>query len=133
MPRILRALFLLVDLGLIAYWAISALHLVPAAWAFKDYADPILSAWNWSFLPLDLAVSATGLSSVMLARGADRRWRPLAIASLSLTIASGLQGISFWALRRDFDWVWWTPNLFLMLYPLPFLRALTLRERQPED
>ena len=133
MPRILRALFLLVDVGFIAYWAISALHLLPAAWAFKDYADPTLSAWNWSFLPLDLAVSSTGLPSVMLARRADRRWRPLAIASLSLTMASGLQALSFWALRGDFDWFWWIPNLFLLLYPLPFLRALTLEAREAKD
>lgn len=124
MPRALRALFLLVDLGFVAYWAVSALHLVPAAWAFKDYADPILGAWNWSFLPLDLAVSSTGLASVALARAGDARWKMLAVASLAFTTASGLQAIAFWALRRDFDWLWWAPNVFLVVYPLPFLMKL---------
>ncbi len=33
--------------------------------------NPILSAWDWSFLPLDLIVSATGLSSTWLARLGD--------------------------------------------------------------
>jgi hypothetical protein len=109
---------------------ISALHLVPASWAFKDYAHPILNAWNWSFLPLDLAVSATGLGSVALSRAGDARWRMLATVSLALTSASGLQAVAFWALRGDFDWAWWAPNVFLLVYPMPYLVRLTGEPRR---
>lgn len=44
--------------------------------------------------------------------------------SLVLTSCSGLQAVSFWYVRRDFDWTWWAPNLFLLLYPLFFLPGL---------
>ena len=49
--KTLKPFFLVVDIGFIAYWCITALHLTPVELAFKDYANPILSAWNWSFLP----------------------------------------------------------------------------------
>jgi hypothetical protein len=39
------------DLGFIAYWLITALKLLPAEGLFNDYINPILVAWNWSFLP----------------------------------------------------------------------------------
>jgi hypothetical protein len=32
--------------------------------------------------------------------------------------------ISYWTLTGDFDPSWWIPNLFLMLWPLPFLIRL---------
>ena len=121
MPRSLRVLFLLVDLGFVLYWLVTALHVIPSTWAFKDYDDPILSSWNWSFLPLDLLVSSTGLASVAFARRRDPRWRGLALLSLAFTSASGLQAIAFWALRRDFDLAWWAPNLFLLLYPVAYV------------
>ena len=123
MPRWLRACFLLVDLGFILYWAITAAGVLPEAWLFKDYQDPLLQAWNWSFLPLDLFVSATGLTAVLLARwGGD--WRPWALLSLAMTSASGMQAIAFWVLRQDFDPAWWLPNLFLLLYPIAALPAV---------
>ena len=58
LPRFLRPLFLVVDLGFIAYWAITLAGVIPEGYLFKDYDNPILAAWNWSFLPLDLAISA---------------------------------------------------------------------------
>jgi hypothetical protein len=132
MPRSLRALFLLVDVGFLLYWLVTALHVIPATWAFKDYDDPVLSTWNWSFLPLDLAVSSTGLASVALARRDDGRWRSLALLSLAFTSASGLQAIAFWALRGDFDLAWWLPNLFLLAYPVPYAARLVRSSALPE-
>ena len=85
----LRPLFVTVDLGFIAYWAITLAGVIPDEYLFKDYDNPILSAWNWSFLPLDLAISATRLMAV-----------------------------SFWTLRAEFDPACWLPNLFLLLYPI---------------
>ncbi|MGI6187453.1 MAG: DUF5360 family protein, partial [Brevibacillus sp.] len=45
----------------------------------------------------------------------------LALISLVLTSCSGLQAISFWLFKGDFDPVWWIPNLYLLIYPLFFL------------
>ncbi|HRI88083.1 MAG TPA: DUF5360 family protein, partial [Candidatus Hydrogenedentes bacterium] len=120
----LRPLMLVTDIGFIVYWVITAAHVIPPQYLFKDYDNPILSAWNWSFLPLDLLVSATGLGGILLFRKGDSRWRVLTIVSLTLTSCSGLQAIAFWAIRRDFDPAWWLPNLFLLLYPLVYLPSL---------
>ena len=119
--RTLRPFFLIVDLGFIAYWTITALHLIPPAWLYQDYTNPLLVAWNWSFAPLDLVVSVTGLWSLWLWRRGDRRDRQLALVSLALTSASGFQAISFWVARCDYDLMWWAPNLFLLVYPWFFI------------
>ncbi len=120
----LRPWFLVVDFGFIAYWLITLFHLIPEEYLFKDYENPILVAWNWSFLPLDLFISATGLSSLYLYRRGNPAWAAMAFASLLLTSCSGLQAIAFWAIRRDFDPLWWGFNLFLLLYPLFFMPGL---------
>jgi hypothetical protein len=114
----------LTDVGFLAYWLVTALQLLPAAWLFKDHDHPILQAWNWSFLPLDLGISATGLGALWLVKRGDGRGLPLALVSLTFTVCSGLLAVAFWTLRRDFDPGWWAPNLFLLLYPLPFLPRL---------
>ena len=120
--RPLVPLMLATDIGFLVYWAVTAFHLLPGAWLFKDYEDPRMQAWNWSFLALDLVVSGTGIgAAVMLARrhpGAAA----VAVMSLTATAASGLMALSFWTIRRDFDPAWWAPNLFLAVYPLFFAR-----------
>nr|WP_276957749.1 DUF5360 family protein [Allomeiothermus silvanus] len=103
-----------------AYWLATSLYLVPLEWAFKDYADPTLVAWNWSFFPLDLLISANGLYALWRSSH-DPDWRGWALVSLSLTLAAGLNGNSFWAIRGDFALAWWIPNLYLLLYPLYFI------------
>lgn len=125
--RLLKPFFLITDIGFIAYWSITALGLIPAVYLFRDYHDPLLVAWNWSFLPLDLFISATGLSSLWLHRRGDKRWQPVALISLVLTFCSGLQALAFWAIRSDFDWSWWLANGYLLLYPLFFIPKLLSR------
>lgn len=105
----LKAFFWSTDLGFMAYWLITALHLIPAQYLFQDYTNPILTAWNWSFLPLDI-------------------WRSFAFISLVLTFNSGLNAIAFWVIRRDFDPSWWIPNLYLMIYPPFFLQRFVKLE-----
>ena len=130
----LRYFFLIVDIGFILYWLITALSLIPAEYLFNDYQSEMLVNWNWSFLPLDLFVSASGLYSLYLFRRKDERWSLYALVSLVLTSASGLQAISYWVLAEDYNLSWWIPNLFLLLYPfffLPnFLKANTSYELQ---
>jgi hypothetical protein len=120
--RPLAAFMLTTDVGFVLYWTITALHVLPAQALFKDYQDPLMQAWNWSFLSLDLLVSATGLGAFALVRAKREGAAFLAVVSLTATMASGLCAITFWTLRRDFDPVWWAPNLFLAIYPLFFMR-----------
>ena len=97
--RTLKVFFLITDLGFIAYWLITALHIIPDIYLFKDYHNSLLIAWNWSFLPLDLCISATGLTSVYLYQLKNQHWRPIALISLVLTVCSGLQALTFWRFR----------------------------------
>jgi len=122
--RLRRALLLVTDIGFLAYWSLTLGHVLPPAWLFRDYADPMMQAWNMSFLPLDLVVSATGIASVSLEKRCAGSARVLLVVSLLATSISGLQALSFWALRGDFDLGWWLPNAFLLLWPLPFLWRL---------
>ena len=116
--RVLKPFFWFTDLGFVLYWLVTLLHLIPTALLFNDYTNPLLVAWNWSFLPIDLLVSATGLTALWLHHRRLETWRSFALVSLTLTFASGLNAISFWLIRAEFDLVWWLPNLYLMLYPL---------------
>lgn len=120
----LRIFFLITDIGFILYWVITLIGVIPASYLFKDYHNPILSAWNWSFLPLDLMISFSGLWSLRLMSKEDARWKNVALISLVLTFASGLMALAFWSIRRDFDISWWLPNLYLMLYPLYYIVSL---------
>lgn len=131
-PAWLRATevaMVLTDVGFILYWAVTALGVLPPEVAYSDYADPRVVAWNWSFLPIDLVASATGLTSLWLLHRRRPSWRGPMVVSLSLTGASGLLAITYWVVRAEFDPAWWTPNLFLLLFPLPALVRL-VRERE---
>lgn len=135
-PRALRACLLLTDIGMLTYWGLSLLMLfgvavIPAEYLFKDYDDPIVVAWNWSFLPLDLALSITGLWGVHAHRRGDPRWVPLVLCSATLTFCAGLMAVAFWTLRRDFDPTWWGPNLFLVIWPCVFLPRLVRATARP--
>lgn len=122
--KLLKTLMIITDVGFVLYWIIVCLNLIPAEMLFRDYSSSVLVHWNWSFLPLDLAISATGLTSLWLSRKGLPSARRLMIVSLTLTFVSGLQAISFWVLAQDFSLMWWLPNLFLLLYPLFFLPRL---------
>lgn len=129
--RTLRYFFFLTDLGFILYWLVTGLHLLPDAYLFKDYTNPILVAWNWSFLPLDLLVSATGLTTLYLWQLGRPGCPLLVVVSLVLTLCSGLQSVAFWAVRADYDWLWWGPNLYLLVYPSYFLVRLRHHVQPP--
>ncbi|MBU3659024.1 MAG: hypothetical protein FGM14_04090 [Flavobacteriales bacterium] len=121
---VLRYFFLLVDIGFIVYWLITALHLIPEIYLYNDYKNEILVNWNWSFFPLDLFISFTGLYSVYLNNKSIKKWKIYAFISLILTSVSGLQAIAYWTFAREFDPVWWIPNMFLLIYPWIFFPKL---------
>ena len=120
---------LITDIGMLTYWLVTGLMAlgiadIPSEWLFKDYHDQRVIAWNWSFFPLDILLSVTGLWALRLERRGADAWRIWSAVSMTLTVCAGLMAISYWSVMRDFDPSWWTPNLFLMLWPLPFLYAL---------
>jgi hypothetical protein len=119
--KTLKYYFWAVDVGFVVYWLITALELIPAEYLYNDYKNPILVNWNWSFFPLDIAVSITGFYSLYLWRKNAPQWLIFALISLVLTSVSGLQAISYWVLAQDFDPNWWIPNLFLLIYPWFFM------------
>ncbi|MNB98557.1 hypothetical protein D3C75_458130 [compost metagenome] len=124
--RLLKPFFLVTDIGFILYWIVTFFHIIPDSMAFKDYHDPIMVNWNWSFFPLDIMISITGLSSLYLFKRNRPSWRPCALISLVLTFCSGLQAIAFWAFAMDFDMFWWSFNLYLMIYPLFFIKKVSI-------
>ena len=129
MPKGLRTALLLTDLGFITYWSLTALvaaglFRVPPEYLYSDYHNPLVVAWNWSFMPLDIILSLAGLNAVRLQRAGNPSWRGWTIFSLSLTFCAGLMAISFWAIRGDVDVTWWTVNLALMIWPWLYLPTL---------
>lgn len=122
--KTLQAIFWIVDLGFVTYWLITFSELIPAEYLYNDYSNPLLVDWNWSFFPLDIAISITGFTSLRLMNRQKSIWYSWALVSLTLMFCSGLQALSFWVLRGDFDWIWWLPNLFLMVYPLVVIPQL---------
>lgn len=124
--KMLKKLFLITDIGFIVYWFITLFHLIPQDLLFKDHTNPILVSWNWSFLPLDLLISITGLLSLYLYYRGNELWKRISLISLVLTFCSGLQAISFWAIRLDFDLIWWIFNGYLMIYPIFFIKNLII-------
>jgi hypothetical protein len=115
---VLRVNLWITDVGFLTYWFVTALGVLPESWLFKDYENPILKAWNWSFLPLDLLASVLGLTSLYLARKDSLHWRSIALMSLCLTFTAGFMAITFFALRGDFEAQWWIPNTYLTLWPI---------------
>ncbi len=129
MPRRLAFALVLTDIAFLLYWGSSLLILsglihVPRDWMYEGFDQPRVMAWNWSFLPVDLAFSATGLYAVRAARRGDDTWRPVALLSLTLTTVAGAMAIGYWALLGQFEPSWFLPNLLLFVWPMPFIVRL---------
>jgi hypothetical protein len=125
----LRIGLVVTDVGFLAYWCLSALFAaglvnVPAEWLFADYHDARVIAWNWSFLPLDVAFSIIGLTAIRRYRKGDASWRHLAIISLVLSSTAGGMAVSYWALLGAYEPIWLEINLALFAWPLFFIPGL---------
>lgn len=125
----LRWTLLVIDIAFLAYWTFSALVLfgalkVAPSMMYADYDEPSVVAWNWSFLPIDLAFSLTGLSAVVLSKRGNAAWIALAIISMTLTSAAGAMAVTYWTLMGQFDPAWFLPNLAIFLLPFFFVPGL---------
>jgi hypothetical protein len=123
----------LIDIGFIVYWSLIIFRVFPPELLFERYEKSEVQAWNWSFLPLDLAAALTGIAGNTLKRVNQEA---LIIASLVLTSVAGGMALAYWTVLGYFDLWWWLPNLILLLFPLwPlnqifFLSANESRERE---
>ena len=113
--RAAKALLLLVDIALTAYWAAIIAGTIPEQWRFRDYTSPVIQAWNWSFLPLDVLAVGFGAAGLRLVRTRPATGRIVLSIGCTLTFCAGLMAISFWALAGDVDLAWWAPNIGLMV------------------
>lgn len=112
-----EALLLAVDLALTAYWAAIIAGAIPEQWRFRDYTNPVVQAWNWSFLPLDALAVGLSAAGLRLVRTQPPTGRIVLTAGCALTFCAGLMAVSFWALAGDVDPLWWGPNIALMVIP----------------
>ena len=124
--RRFKPAFIATDLLMLTYWAVTgavALGLldVPPEALYSDYYNPIVVAWNWSFFPLDLIFSVTGLAAVRLHRTGSLVWADMAVISAVCTSIAGLMAIAYWTILGEFDPSWWIPNCIIMLWPVWFL------------
>src|SRR5690349_12508032 len=129
MNKSLRLALSITDWLFLAYWLASALHAmgvlpIPTDLLYADADDPRVVAWNWSFFPLDLAFSLTGLAAVRYARRDNPLWKPLALMSLVLTMVAGGMAVGYWTLIGEFDPFWFLPNLILLVWPTFYLPRL---------
>jgi len=114
-----KTVLLTIDFGFIFYWLLIALNLIPHEWVFQNYDDPNVRAWNWSFLPLDIAASITGFMGI---KGKGNL--ALLVISSALTMVAGGMALAFWGIQGFFNLGWWLPNLFLFVAGLIFLVRL---------
>ena len=108
-----KALLVVTDVGLAAYWMLTAMGIVSVG------KEAWLHAWNWSFFPLDALAILAGLAWSLLPKG--HRWStPMFGVALTLTHAAGIMAISFFFLWGTWDVSWWIVNLWLMFMPVGF-------------
>ena len=117
-----KAFLVVTDVGLAAYWILTAIGVISVG------HDGWITAWNWSFLPLDALAIIAGLLWSTLPR--DHPWAAAMFAvALALTHAAGLMAISFFVLWGDWDASWWLVNLWLMCMPIGLAICAALRNR----
>ncbi|MBL8545298.1 MAG: DUF5360 family protein [Hyphomonadaceae bacterium] len=129
MSPVLTFALTITDVAFLVYWTMAALHAlalvqIPQDWLYANAGDPRVVAWNWSFFPLDVAFSVTGLAAVRCARRGAVIWRPLALISLVLTMVAGGMAVGYWVLMGDFDPFWIGANALLFIWPILFLGGL---------
>lgn len=104
-----------IDIGFIVYWTLIILRVLPPEVMFEGYEKPEVQAWNWSFLPLDIAAAVAGIVGQTTKRLDST---VLLTTSLVLTSVAGGMALAYWVVLGYFDILWWVPNLVLLIFPL---------------
>jgi len=94
--RTAKAFLIVTDLGLLAYWTLTAVGVISVG------TGDVLLAWNWSFLPLDLFAVSAG-----------RSWGLLAVSFFALWGAWALSWwlVNLWLMLMPIG-LFLTPRLF---------------------
>lgn len=129
LTRTQKAIVWAIDLGFIVYWSLIIFRALPAEAMFTGYEKPEVQAWNWSFFPLDILASLTGIAGNTFK---NVNTKVLLTISLVLTSVAGGMAIGYWAFIGDFDFSWWAPNLILLLFPLWPLASFVRKTRNLE-
>ena len=117
-----KTLLLLTDAGMLLYWlvvfldALSLVRLNPE-YMYSDYQNPLMVAWNLSFLPIDVAFALSGLVALLYPLSQKAK-ETLITISLTLMFCAGVMALSFWIILEDFNLFWWGVNLWLMALPI---------------
>ena len=117
-----KTLLLLTDAGMLLYWlivfldALSLIALNPE-YMYSDYQNPLMVAWNLSFLPIDVAFALSGLVALLYPLSQKTK-ETLITISLTLMFCAGVMALSFWIILEDFNLFWWGVNLWLMALPI---------------
>lgn len=124
-----KAIVWVIDIGFIVYWSLIILRVLPPEVMFEGHEKPEVQAWNWSFLPLDIAAAVTGIVGQTTKRLDST---VLLTTSLVLTSVAGGMALAYWVVLGYFDILWWAPNLVLLLFPLwPLYFFITNPGRRP--
>jgi Family of unknown function (DUF5360) len=81
------------------------------------------------FFSVRYFISITGLYSIYQYNKNNPAWMNYALISLVLTFCSGLQAIAFWVFSKNFDITLWAINLYLIIYPLFFIRTFIAEKK----
>ncbi len=133
MESLLKWLLTITEVGMLTYWGFATLVVlevvvVPPEVMYADYQNPLVVAWNWSFLPLDVLFATLGVVARFVSLRPGKQ-EMLSTISLSLMFCAGLMAISFWALQGSFDLLWWGVNVWLIALSLTGLaRQLMVRD-----
>lgn len=121
--KLLRWYLLSVDISFIIYWGAALLDLFPGEMLFNNYHDDVITAWNWSFFPIDIIASFIGLSSIYIYKKNVNRHLAMQLANISLSMifCAGMMALSFWVLTEDYSISWWVANLYLAIPSAGFL------------
>ena len=115
----LKVLSTFTEMAMLLYWILAGalvlgLVSIDPSLMYSDYENPLVVAWNWSFLPIDIAFAITGLVARFGATTGHLKFK-LEVASAVLMLCAGLMAVSYWAITGDFDVTWWAMNTWLIV------------------
>ena len=94
MNRTFKMMLVLVDAGLLLYWGAVLLGLIPEEMRFKDYDDPVVEAWNWSFFPLDISAAVTVFLGAHLTRRGDDPYAAAQAGAAAIYVQAAVGGFA---------------------------------------
>ncbi|MBF2755910.1 MAG: DUF5360 family protein [Gammaproteobacteria bacterium AqS3] len=117
----------MVDIGLLLYWGLFGLDWLPAFAVLLPEAPP---AAQYSFCTIDLLVAISGLYSLYEWRSNHDTWRMLAVASLALMLASGLQLLVWTLAIAASNVLLIVVSVVFIITPLVFMNRLVRNVRR---